>query len=71
MASPLPERFAKETKWLAENSHKYAGRWIAIEGDQLFAEGATAKEVFARVENQPAPPLVIQVADDDLPFAGW
>jgi hypothetical protein len=65
------ERFAKEARWLAENAYKYAGRWIALEGDQLLAEGATAKEVFARVENQSTPPLVIQVATDDLPFAGW
>jgi len=65
------ERFAKETRWLAENSCKYAGRWIALEGDQLLAEGATAKEVFLEVENLATPPLVIQVSTDDLPFAGW
>ncbi len=65
------EKFAAETRWLAENGHKYAGRWVALEGDQLLAEGATAKEVFSKVEGQATPPLVIRVAADDLPFAGW
>jgi len=65
------ETFAKEAKWLTENGGKYAGRWIALQGDQLLAEGATAKEVFSKVEGQTTPPLVIRVVADDLPFAGW
>jgi hypothetical protein len=64
-------KYAKESNWLVKNGHRYAGRWIALDGDQLLADGATAKEVFAIVENLPTPPLVVQVAEDDLPFAGW
>jgi hypothetical protein len=37
----------------------------------LLAVGATAKEVFSRVADRETTPLVIKIADDELPFAGW
>jgi hypothetical protein len=59
-----------EIRWLAENRHKYLGRWIALRGRQLIADAATAREVFMRVGDLKTPPLVIRV-DEEVPFAGW
>jgi hypothetical protein len=64
-------QFREESTWLADNSRTFSGRWIALEGRQLLAVGATSKEVFSKVANRAKPPLVIHVADEDLPFAGW
>jgi hypothetical protein len=64
-------QFEQEKRWLAENRDKFRGKWIALEGDHLFAVGITAKEVFSKVADQNPPPLVIRVAEEDLPFAGW
>lgn len=63
--------FQEELRWLAENKHKYVGAWIALQGKQLLAVGATAKEVFAKVAGLKTPPLVIKISDEELPFAGW
>jgi len=60
----------QERQWLSENRHRFSGRWIALEGDQLLAHGATSREVFLKVSGRATPPLVILVADEDLPFAG-
>ncbi len=64
-------QFAREMKLIAENRHKFSGRWIALEGDCLLAAGLTSREVFSKVANRPQPPLVIEIEDEDLPFAGW
>ncbi|MSV36411.1 MAG: hypothetical protein EXQ47_12575 [Bryobacterales bacterium] len=64
-------KFEAEMKWLAENRDKYAGRWVALDGDHLLATGATSKDVFSKVACLSDPPLVIRIDRDDLPFAGW
>lgn len=64
-------RHVEEMRWLAGNRHRYAGCWIALDGDQLLAVGATSKEVFLAVGGQTPPPLVIRVEALELPFAGW
>jgi len=61
----------QEMHWLAENRDRFAGKWIALKGENLLAVGATAKEVFAKVADQNPPPLVIRIDAEDLPFAGW
>jgi hypothetical protein len=69
-AQPL-RQFQAELQWLNDNRHKFVGQWIALQGGQLLAVGATAKEVFSKVAGQATPPLVIRIDDDELPFAGW
>ena len=63
--------FRQELKWLSQNGHRFSGRWVALEGDQLLADGATSREVFLKVSDRAKPPLVIRVANDDPAFAGW
>ena len=64
-------QFDRELKWISENGRKFSGRWIALEGDCLLADGLTSKEVFSKVANRPQPPLVIKIAQENMPFAGW
>lgn len=63
--------FQQEVQWLAENRNRFLGRWVALQGNVLLAEGATAREVFQQVAGQELPPLVIRIDSEDLPFAGW
>ena len=66
------ERERTEFKWLALNRHRYAGRWVALDGDQLLAVGDSAREVYAAVGNHQPAPLVTRVEpEDELQFAGW
>jgi len=64
-------QFQEETEWLAENKNRFSGQWIALQGRRLLAVGTTAREVFLKVANETAPPLVILVDREDPPFAGW
>jgi hypothetical protein len=58
--------------WLALNRQQYAGRWVALDGDELLAVGDSAQDVFAAIANRRQTPLVTRVEpDDELNFAGW
>ncbi len=64
-------RQQKQAKWLRDNRARYAGLWIAIEGDELLAAGPLAKDVFTQVAHRADPPLVMQIESATSPFAGW
>ena len=64
-------RFQESTRWLSHNKSNYRGLWIALDGADLLAVDASAKEVFAKVDGMVPPALVIQVEADETPFAGW
>jgi len=59
-----------ETAWLAANRDRYAGLWIALQGEELLAVAPTAREVFAAVAGRDVTPLVMQI-ESAAPFAGW
>jgi len=40
----------REYRWLKENSEKYMGQWVAIEGDQLIAASKNLDEVYAELD---------------------
>ncbi len=66
------ERAQLEFAWLAENRQRYAGRWIALEGNTLLAVGDSAREVYAAIANHVGTPLVTRVEpEDEHYFAGW
>lgn len=65
------QKFSEEMNWLAANKRRFAGRWIALEGEHLLAVGNTSREVFSQLPANAAPPLVIRINEEDLPFAGW
>ena len=58
-------------EWLRTNKDKYAGQWVALHGSRLLAVGATAKEMYSRIGEGIASPLVARIEDKALPFAGW
>ncbi len=66
------ERARLEFRWLAENRGRYAGRWIALEGDRLLAVGDSAREVYTAIANHEGTPLVTRVEPvEQSYFAGW
>lgn len=66
------ERERTEFKWLALNRERYAGRWVALDGDELLAVGGSAREVYAAIANHRRTPLVTRVEpEDEVYFAGW
>lgn len=70
------ERTQAEKHWLATNSDKYAGQWVALDGSRLLAHGDNAQSVYrtsrATLAGSDRVPLVVLVESADaLPFGGW
>ena len=63
----------REQEWLRVNSPRHAGKWLAIEGDQLMGVGDNARVVLEQARaNGIAHPLLVQIPNDpQLPFGGW
>ena len=66
------DRSAKSLRWLHENREKYAGQWVALDGDRLITNGSTAKEVYSKVKAESVEiPFVELVTDrEPVPFTG-
>jgi Family of unknown function (DUF5678) len=61
-----------EFRWLAVNRQRYAGRWVALDGDRLLAVADSAQEVYAAITNHRGIPLVTCVEPEgETYFAGW
>lgn len=61
-----------ELRWLQQHRRQYAGRWVALRGDTILAEGRTSQEVFRAVRGaRPIPRVVLVEGAEDLPFGGW
>jgi len=63
----------REQEWLRVNGPRHAGKWLAIEGDQLVGVGDNARVVLEQARaNGIAHPLLVQIPNDpQLPFGGW
>jgi predicted DNA-binding antitoxin AbrB/MazE fold protein len=63
----------REREWLHLNGPRYAGLWVAIEGDKLVSHGADAKAVLqeARAAGVQHPLLMQIPKEPPLPFGGW
>jgi predicted DNA-binding antitoxin AbrB/MazE fold protein len=63
----------REQEWLRLNGPRYAGQWVAIEGDQLVSHGENAKVVLqqARAEGVQHPLVMHIPKEPPLPFGGW
>ena len=46
------DRSVKSLRWLRENSEKFLGQWVALDGDRLIASGSTAQEVYAKAKSE-------------------
>ncbi len=56
--------FSKESKWLNEHRAEYAGQWVALKGDRLVAQGASAKEVYDRADAAGVEMPLVTCVDD-------
>jgi len=63
----------REQEWLHSNGPRYAGEWVAIEGDQLISHGENALDVLQRARAAGVQhPLLMQIPKEPpLPFGGW
>jgi len=60
----------EEAEWIAANRMCYAGRWVALLGGVLIADGKSARVVAEASAGAPSTPLIIYI-ENELPFAGW
>ena len=61
-----------ELEWLAKESRRYAGEWVALNGNRLVAHGPKLAAVKAAAQAAGvSQPFFASVPDDDLPFGGW
>jgi hypothetical protein len=62
----------REYQWIKEHGGAYAGQWIALEGDKLFAHGSTAREVLNEAKKAGAKfPFIAKMdSPEDLYFTG-
>jgi hypothetical protein len=63
----------EEFQWLANESHRYAGQWVALDGGRLIAHGdelATVRTA-ARAAGIERPLLTHLAPEGELPFGGW
>lgn len=59
--------------WLTEHRDKYAGQWVALDGDRLLGHGYNLKEVIDAAEKAGVKDaLLIDVEpSNQLPYMGW
>ena len=71
-SEPVNER-REELQWLANESGKYAGQWVALEGSRLIAHGDQLASVraAARASGIERPLLTHLPMEGELPFGGW
>jgi hypothetical protein len=71
-SQPNSDRSAKSLRWLQENREKYAGQWVALDGDRLIASGPTAREVYskAKAEGVEIPFVELVTERESGPFTG-
>jgi predicted DNA-binding antitoxin AbrB/MazE fold protein len=63
----------EEMEWLRAHGFEYAGKWVALQGNELICSGSGAKEVRdeARAKGI-AQPLVVRLPEEpDRLSAGW
>lgn len=63
-------REQEEAEWLRLNRMRYAGRWVALLGANLLAEGDSATVVAQASAGAASTPLIVYL-ENDPPFAGW
>ncbi|MGH9946116.1 MAG: DUF5678 domain-containing protein [Pyrinomonadaceae bacterium] len=62
-----------QTEWFKQNREKYAGRYVALSGNELVGEGRTIHEAhkMAKENGVSKPFLTFVFSKHDVPFGGW
>lgn len=60
-------------EWIEAHRDEYIGQWVALDGNELLANGEDARTVadVARSKGCERPFLARIKAKDELPFGGW
>jgi hypothetical protein len=63
----------REFEWLRVHAPEHAGKYVALEGDRLVAEGDSVTSVMEQARAKGVGlPLVHYISEEPpLPFAGW
>ncbi len=66
---PVKDR-SREREWLNENRDKFAGQWIALDGNKLIASNVDGREVVKKAKELGLKSLFIHFveASDEPPF---
>ncbi len=67
------ESRSRQLEWLKANREKFAGKYVALVGDQLVGEGGTIREAREKaLENGFRNSFLTRVySETDVPFGGW
>jgi hypothetical protein len=62
-----------QIEWLKENREKYAGKYVALAGNELVGEGKTLREAHEKAKEKGFnnPFLTFVYSENDVPFGGW
>lgn len=63
----------REQEWIEKNRDKYAGQWIALDGDNLLSFGRDGRKVYIEAKSKGVKvPFVVHLEPlDEMPFGGW
>lgn len=69
---PIRDR-SREDEWIEKHRNEYAGQWVALDGENLIANGEDLKQVAKTARELGVPDaLMVRVEPSDaLPFAGF
>lgn len=64
--------YSREHEWLAENRHKYVGKWVVLDGNRLIGAGDDPIPIVekARSEGVKSPLMTYIDENDSEPFCG-
>ena len=67
------EERQNQLEWLKQNREKYAGKYVALAGNELVGEGKTLREANekAKAKGFRNPFLTFVYSENDVPFGGW
>ncbi len=67
------EVYKSQIEWLKENREKYAGKYVALSGNELVSEGKTLREAHEKAKEKgfQNPFLTFVYSENDVPFGGW
>ncbi len=67
------EERRSQIEWLKQNREKYAGKYIALHGNNLVGEGKTLREAReqAKAKGFKNAFTTFVYSENDVPFGGW
>jgi hypothetical protein len=74
VSSPVSDEGRQsQIEWLKQNREKYAGKYVALSGNELVGEGKTLREAREKASEKgfPNPFVTFVYSENDVPFGGW